>query len=56
MNEALSLLSRRQHGFDRKPTPCCPGPSSLDDAYLDRWAPVLGIADLLARARDESSR
>jgi hypothetical protein len=30
--------------------------TSLDVAYLDRWADVLGIADLLARARDEASR
>lgn len=26
----------------------------LDDAYLDRWAPQLGVADLLERARRES--
>jgi hypothetical protein len=26
----------------------------LDDAYLDRWAPELGVADLLARARHEA--
>lgn len=26
--------------------------NALDDAYLDRWAGVLGVADLLARARD----
>lgn len=26
----------------------------LDDAYLDRWAPVLGVADLLVRARMQS--
>lgn len=25
--------------------------AALDSAYLDRWAPVLGVADLLARAR-----
>lgn len=25
---------------------------ALDDAYLDRWAADLGVADLLARARD----
>ena len=29
------------------------GPS-LDAAYLDRWAPSLGIAGLLARARGEA--
>ena len=29
---------------------------ALDDAYLDRWAAGLGIADLLARARGEASR
>jgi hypothetical protein len=27
----------------------------LDDAYLDRWASDLGVADLLARARRESA-
>jgi hypothetical protein len=27
----------------------------LDDAYLDRWAADLGVADLLARARQESA-
>jgi hypothetical protein len=26
----------------------------LEDAYLDRWAPELGVADLLARARREA--
>ncbi len=26
----------------------------LDDAYLDRWAPVIGVADLLARARQDA--
>lgn len=30
--------------------------TTLDDAYLDRWAAELGIDDLLARARDEASR
>lgn len=30
--------------------------TTLDDAYLDRWAAELEIADLLARARDEASR
>lgn len=27
--------------------------ASLDEPYLDRWAPVLGIADLLSKARSE---
>ena len=27
----------------------------LDDAYLDRWAADLGVADLLQRARQEST-
>jgi hypothetical protein len=26
----------------------------MDDAYLDRWAPELGVADLLASARRSS--
>jgi len=29
--------------------------TALDDAYLDRWAPELGVADLLARARQAPS-
>lgn len=28
---------------------------TLDIAYLDRWAPILGVADLLARARSEAA-
>lgn len=28
----------------------------LDDGYLDRWAPVLEVADLLQRARDYARR
>lgn len=28
--------------------------SMLDSAYLDRWAPSLGVADLLALAREEA--
>jgi hypothetical protein len=28
----------------------------LDEAYLDRWAPEIGVADLLARARGESAQ
>jgi hypothetical protein len=28
----------------------------LDDAYLDRWAGELGVADLLARARQDADR
>jgi hypothetical protein len=27
----------------------------LDDAYLDRWAADLGVADLLAHARQEAA-
>jgi hypothetical protein len=27
--------------------------SRLDQTYLDHWAPVIGVADLLARARQE---
>lgn len=27
----------------------------LDDEYLDRWAPVIGVTDLLARARREAA-
>lgn len=27
---------------------------ALDDAYLDRWAPELGLDDLLARAREDA--
>lgn len=27
---------------------------SLDDAYLDRWSPALGVEDLLARARQQA--
>ena len=30
-------------------------PGHLDDAYLDRWAPVLGVESLLSRARREAS-
>lgn len=30
--------------------------SSMDPAYLDHWAPVLGVEDLLARARAEVGR
>jgi len=26
---------------------------AIDQAYLDRWAPELGVADLLAKARAE---
>jgi len=29
---------------------------ALDDIYLDRWAPLLDVADLLARARTQPSR
>jgi hypothetical protein len=29
---------------------------SIDSAYLDQWAPVLGIEDLLARARAEAGK
>lgn len=29
--------------------------TALDPAYLDRWAPVLGVTDLLARARREAT-
>ncbi len=28
----------------------------LEDAYLDAWAPKLGLEALLAKARDEASR
>ena len=28
--------------------------TALDTGYLDRWAPILGVADLLARARSEA--
>ena len=28
----------------------------LDDGYLDRWAPVLGVPALLARAREQARR
>ncbi len=30
--------------------------SALDERYLDRWSAELGLADLLARAREESAR
>lgn len=29
--------------------------TGLDDAYLDEWAPQLGVAELLARARREAA-
>jgi hypothetical protein len=29
---------------------------ALDDAYLDRWADHLGVADLLARARRDADQ
>lgn len=31
------------------------GMPSLDHAYLDRWAPSLGVADLLAKALREAT-
>lgn len=49
LSDPIAVVGRLARAFDALGVP-----DALDQGYLDRWAEVLGVADLLARARGQA--